>query len=131
MPQSNFLLVVDPVLIVGPEAGVQNPLLKTQVACRQVFGKRVALWRSGMSGEVRNAGDDTAAPVIDYLLGLVCEHLAREPQVVLVLLGKSGADFQFIQIPHRDRRRRHFGRPVRVSRNIIADFFHPMPEFVR
>lgn len=27
--QSDFLLIVDPILIVGPQAGVQNPLLKT------------------------------------------------------------------------------------------------------
>ncbi len=85
MAQGYFLLVVNPVLIVGPEAGVENPLLKTKVARGQVFGDRVSLGRSRMSGKIWDAGDDVAAPVLDYLPGLVGEHLTRQPEVVLVL----------------------------------------------
>ena len=69
VPQSNFLLVVQPVLIVGPQAGVLNPLLKTQVAVRRVFRDRVSLGRARVPGEVRDAGDDTVAPMFDLKKG--------------------------------------------------------------
>lgn len=70
---------VDPLLIIWSQAGVQKPLLKTEVAVRQVFRDRVSLGRARVSAEVRDAGDDTVAPVFHDLLGLVREHLAREP----------------------------------------------------
>jgi hypothetical protein len=73
MSQRDLLLIVDPVLIVGAEAGVQNPLPKTQVAVLQVLRNGIAFGRARVTGEVGNAGDDAAAPVLDNLLGLVRE----------------------------------------------------------
>jgi hypothetical protein len=32
MPQRNLLLIVEPVAIVGAEAGVENPLLEAKIA---------------------------------------------------------------------------------------------------
>ena len=65
VPQRDFLLVVDPVLIVRPQAGVQDPLLKAKVAPGQIFWVRVAFRRAGMAREVRDARYDPAAPVFD------------------------------------------------------------------
>ena len=84
-----------------------------------------------MSGGVRDASDDTVAPVVDYLLGSVCEHLTRDPQVALVFLSKSRADFQIIQFPHRDRRPGNFPRSVRVSWNRFGGFYQGMFSIVR
>src|SRR5271165_3997485 len=50
MPQSNFLLVVDPVLIVRPQARVQNPLLKAQPTLRQIIWNRQSLRRAAVLG---------------------------------------------------------------------------------
>lgn len=83
MPQCNLLLVVEPVLIVGPQARIQNPLLKAEIAGRQVFGDGVSLGRARMPGEVRNAGDNATAPVVNDLLCLVREHLTGEPRIAL------------------------------------------------
>ncbi len=103
MPQCNFLLVVDPVLIVGPKTGVDNPLPEAQIAFGQIFRNRVSFKRPRVPSEVWDAGDDAAAPVIDDFLGLIGEHCASQLQVVLVLPLKSTAYFQFIELLHGDR----------------------------
>src|SRR5208337_333480 len=90
----------------------------------QVVGERFSFWRTGVSGEVRNAGDDAAAPVVHDLLGLVREHFASEFQVALVFVGKSHADFQVFEFLHRDGRHGNFGRSVGVSGDVFGDFSH-------
>lgn len=76
VPQRNFLLIVDPVLIVRSQACIQNPLLKAEIALCQVVGDCVSFGRAGVSGEVRNAGNDATAPMVNDLLSLVREYLA-------------------------------------------------------
>ena len=61
--------------------------------------------------------------MVNYLLCLVCEHLAGKPQVSLVFFGESRAGFQIFQIQHRDSRPGDFGRSVRVPRNMFETFF--------
>jgi hypothetical protein len=68
--QRNLLLIVDPVLIVRSQASVQDPLFKTQITPCQILGDWGPLGRTRVSGEVRNAGDDATAPMIDDLLRL-------------------------------------------------------------
>jgi hypothetical protein len=63
--QSNFALVVEAMLVVGLQTGVQNPLFKTQVAIRQVFGNCLPVRCTRVSGEMRDAGDDTTPPVLN------------------------------------------------------------------
>jgi hypothetical protein len=77
----DFLLVVDPVLIVRPQTGIQYPLLKAKVALRQVLGKHIAFGRTGVPRQVGDAGDDPGAPVFHDLPGPPSEDLTRQPQV--------------------------------------------------
>lgn len=97
MTQCNFLLVIDPILIVGPQAGVQNPLPKTCVASLQVRWNRFPLRCSRMSGEFWGARYDLIAPMVDYLPGLVSENLTGQSQAALVLVCKARAYFQLSQ----------------------------------
>ena len=112
MPQRDFLLVVDPVLIVGPKTGVDNPLPEAQIAFGEIVRNRLSFRRPRVPGEVWDAGDDAAAPVIDDRLGLIGEHCASQLQVVLVLRLKSAADFQFVELLHGDRRPTDLGLSV-------------------
>jgi len=98
------VLVVYPILIVWPEAGIQDPLLKAKIALRQVFRKRIAFGRTRMPRKMRNAGDDTGSPVLDNLPGLVREHRAGEPQEATVLVGEARASLQIGQFFWRDER---------------------------
>jgi hypothetical protein len=79
-------LVIDPVLVVGSKAGIENPLLKAEIAGRQVIRQRIPFWTTRVSRQVRNTGDDPAAPVLDDPHGLVFEHFPSETQVALGLL---------------------------------------------
>jgi hypothetical protein len=81
-------------------------------------------------GEIRDAGDDPAAPVFDDFDGLLGKHLAGQLQIALVFLIESNADFQILQLPHRYRRRRDFGRSVRVPVNMFRNALHPIFSFV-
>ena len=45
-----------------------------------------------MANEVRNAGDDSAAPVVDKWLGLIGEHVTRHVAIPFVLIGPPDAD---------------------------------------
>ena len=40
MPQSDFVLVIEPILIVGTKACIKNPLFKAQAAFGRVVGNR-------------------------------------------------------------------------------------------
>jgi hypothetical protein len=77
-----------------------------------------------VSGEVRNAGDDATAPMIDDLLRLAREHFAFELQIALIFLRESRAGLQLLQVQSRDRRRGYLGRPVRISRNMFGNYLH-------
>ena len=83
-----------------------------------------------MSGEVRDAGDDATAPMIDDLLRLAREHFARELQIALIFLGESRAGFQLLQVQYRDRRLGNLGRAVRISRNMFGDSLHGVRSFI-
>src|SRR5579859_1731883 len=78
MTKSNFLLIVQPVLIVGAEAGVENPLLEAEIAGGKVSGIGFVLRRAGVSGQIGNAGNDATAPMGNDLLCLASENFTRE-----------------------------------------------------
>src|ERR1017187_1057009 len=123
VPQRDFLLVVDPVLIIRPQAAIQNPLLKTQVALRNVFRNRIAFGRTGVPREVGDAGDDPM-PVFHALPRLPSEGLTCEPQAALFRVRESGVGLQFSELSHRNGRLGNFGRSVKVSRNVLSNRFH-------
>jgi hypothetical protein len=50
---------------------------------------------------MRDAGDDSGAPMVNDLFGLIAKHFAGESQIALVFLRKSRADFKLLQFPHR------------------------------
>lgn len=66
------------------------------------------------------------APVIDNLLGLIGEHVTGEPWVALIFLGKSCAHFQIVQFPPCDGRSGKSGCSVSISWNIFGHSFHAM-----
>ena len=49
----------------------QEPLLESQAAFRLILGKWLTVRSAAVANEVRNAGDDSAAPVVDKWLGLI------------------------------------------------------------
>jgi hypothetical protein len=57
-----------------------------------------------MSGEVRDAGNDATAPMIDDLLRLTGEHFAGELQIALIFVRESRAGLQLLQVQCRERR---------------------------
>ena len=71
MAQGNFLLIIEPDLIIRPQTRVQNPLLESLVAGRQIVWEWISLGRSGVTGQMRNARDNSTAPALDNLLRLV------------------------------------------------------------
>ena len=93
MAQGNFLLIIEPDLIIGPQTGVQNPLLESLVAGLQIVWEWISLGRSGVTGQVRNARDNSTAPVLDNLFRLFTKHLTRQTQITFVFDGEADADF--------------------------------------
>ncbi len=51
--QGNFVLISEPVLIVGTEARIKNPLFKAKVALRKVIRNGVSLESARVAGEMR------------------------------------------------------------------------------
>ena len=47
-------LIIQPVLVVWAEAGVDDPLFKSTVAAVQIFGQRLPVKRLGVPGQMRN-----------------------------------------------------------------------------
>jgi hypothetical protein len=43
MAEGNFLLIIDPGVIIRPQTGIQNPLLESLVAGRQIVGEWISL----------------------------------------------------------------------------------------
>src|ERR1700722_14984715 len=90
----DLLLVGQPISVVRPQAGVENPLLKAEVALCQVIGKGLSLRCLGMPRKMRDAGYDSRAPMSDDLCRLIRKHLSRHPQPALIFIGESGADLK-------------------------------------
>jgi len=67
-----------------------------------------------MPGEVRNAGDNAVAPVVDDLPGLLRPYFTRKAQVALIFVRKPRTNSQFRQFPHRNRGPCGLDCPVRV-----------------
>ena len=107
MAQGNFLLIIEPGLIIRPQTGIQNPLLESLVAGRQIVGEWISLRGLGVTGQMGNARDNSTAPVLDNLFRLVAEHLTRQPQTTFVFGGEADADFQLLQFLKRDPRLCH------------------------
>ena len=64
---------------------------------------------------MRNARDNSTAPVLDNLFCLVTKHLTRQPQITFVFGGEADADFQLLQFLKRDPGFRHGFRAVRIT----------------
>jgi hypothetical protein len=91
--KGDLLLIVEPVLIVGAEAGVEYPLLESQIALGEVVGQGFVLWRASVASEIWNSCDDSAAPVFYDLFGLVCEYGASLLEIALIFFRETYADF--------------------------------------
>ena len=89
MPQGDFLLVVEPILVVGALACIQNPLLEAAIAARQIIGIGRSVEVSRVPGEMRNTGNDVGAPVIHDALDLIFQHGPGHAQIVLVFFGET------------------------------------------
>lgn len=48
--QGDFLLIINPVLIVGPQARVKDPLFKPPIALGEIFRDRVSRGPAGVTG---------------------------------------------------------------------------------
>jgi len=121
VPQGNFVLVIEPILIVRPQAGVKNPLLKTQIGRGQIIGNWPAIERAGMPGEMRNIGDDLAPPLMNNPHGLAGEDFAGGFQLAVMIGGHADGDFQLRQFSKRDGGGRDSGRAVRILRDGFGD----------
>jgi hypothetical protein len=124
MAQGNFLLIIEPGLIIRPQTRIQNPLLESLVAGRQIVWEWISLGGSGVTGQMRNASDNSTASVLDNLFRLVTKHLARQPQITFVFGGEAGADFQQLQFLKRDPRLGHGVCAVRITRDGFGSVVH-------
>src|SRR5277367_3207734 len=122
--EGDFVLVVEPVLVVGAEVGVEDPLLEAEIAFGEIVGDGGAFGGAGVFGEVRDAGDDFAAPAVDDLLGLAGEDFAGELQVASVIVGEAGADFELLKFSERDGRAGNVGGAVGVAGDLVGDALH-------
>ena len=77
--QSRFLLVIEPVLVIGPETGIEHPLLETQSAALGITRVLLPIRPSRVPGEVRMFRD-LVAPFSDQLLRFAGENLTRRVQ---------------------------------------------------
>jgi hypothetical protein len=64
------------------------------------------------------------AMMLHNLLSLVREYLARQAKIAFIFLSKSGADLQLTQVPHRKWRFCKSSCSIRISGNVLGDFFH-------
>jgi hypothetical protein len=87
VPQCYLLLIVEPVLVIRSQAGVEDPLLKTQAASLRVVRIFLAVGAQGVSGEMRVCGDN-GAPLVNQRLRATGEDIAGAPQPPLVFLPK-------------------------------------------
>jgi hypothetical protein len=124
MSQSDFFLIVDRILIVGPEACVEDPLLKPEVASGKLLRNRVALGQPRVAGQVRKADDDAARPMFHNLSDLLSESLSNELEVAFVLVAESSRGFQLFPIPDQNRRSIRFIRSLAVSSNDFGNHSH-------
>jgi len=76
--ECDFVLIIEPILIVRAQAGVENPLLKPQAALLGILGDWGTIGRAGMAGEVGYFANDVGSPVGDELPGLIAEHFAGD-----------------------------------------------------
>ena len=98
MTKRNFLLVIEPGLVIGPTTSVQNPLLEALIAPRQIFRERITFRISCVPSQVGNASDDTAAPVLDDVFYLSTQNFASQPEITLIFFPEPDAVFKFMQL---------------------------------
>jgi hypothetical protein len=122
--EGDLLLVVEPVLVIGSEACVKDPLLKTEIALGEIVGQGISLRGARVPSEVWDASYDPTTPVLDDLFCLVGEYRASLPEVALIFFGEANADFKGFKLLERNGRECDFGCSVGVSMNLFCNFFH-------
>src|SRR3712207_1518912 len=76
--QGNLLLVVEPLLVVGAPAGVQDPLLEALAYPFEVPGVRFSTRAGEVADQVRVRPDE-AIPEVQDLVDLILQDVTRQP----------------------------------------------------
>ncbi len=84
----DLLLVVNPILVVRSSAGVEDPLLKAEIASCEILRQRIALQVARVAREVWHGSDDFASPLGDDLLRLILKDISCEPQIFHIRVGE-------------------------------------------
>ena len=111
VPQRNFVLVVQPGLVVVPPARVANPLSEALAHSREIAGH----WLSVRSGKVREKMricPDESVPQIQDVIDLIVQDFASLTQSLVVLIGKQHRLLQQVEVP-RERVASELGRLTR------------------
>ncbi|EDY21555.1 hypothetical protein CfE428DRAFT_0800 [Chthoniobacter flavus Ellin428] len=87
MPQGDLFLVIQPRLIEGPRAEVNDPLHETSLHRCLVAIIGLSIGTEKYSGEIFLC-PDSLAPDVDHRLRLIGQHFTSHLQVALILLGE-------------------------------------------
>ena len=118
------MLVIEPIPVVRAKTGIEDPLLKAEIAPGQIASDQFSVEVLRMPGEVGDARNDAAASMQDDLASLALKDLTCQPQIALVFLGESDAEFELLKLLQGNGRWRNFGTPKRITRNGFGDFVH-------
>jgi hypothetical protein len=83
---------------------------------------------SGVTGQMRNASDNSTAPVLDNLFRLATQHLTRQSQIAFVFGVKADADLQLLQFLKPDPRLAHGFCAVRITWDGFGSVVHKSAE---
>src|SRR5215216_1292322 len=112
--EGDLVVVVEPLLVVGAPAGVEDPLAKPLAHARQVLGVRLPSLGVGEVVDQVRVVPHEAVPQVQDLLDLTLEYVARHPQVPFVLLGEQNRPLEKVQILQGRGRPRYLLRTVTV-----------------
>src|SRR5207253_10568957 len=119
VPQGNLLLIIEPILVVRPQAGVQYPLLESQTASLRVARILLPLVIQRVPHQMRLCRDNVAPPA-HQLLRLAGQDVAGNTQPALVLRRESGALLQGLELVERNWRPGGGRRTVVIARNFLG-----------
>src|SRR2546429_9972161 len=124
MPQPYFMLIIEPRLIKGSRAEIDDPADKPRLDSRLVGIIRLAIGIKKPARQMLLCTDDRA-PAINQLFRVRFENPASLAERSAIVVGKSNRRFQLPQFIERDRRRRR--APVIVTFDFRFSFEHEKP----
>lgn len=95
--QGDFMLIVQPILIIGFVAEIQYPLAESLPHRTEVTGVRFSVFGEVVE-QVVMAADETV-PEIEYIIDLVSQNLSGQLEVLFILICKKDRFFSAAPVP--------------------------------